>query len=97
MPGKEAVFKRQVAPALIGWYTWKDCLVGYRENCMAALRRAEAKKGSPALVNEISKEWNSTIPKQRETLILAGLQELFKCDQILTNTEHTLFTLNPAH
>ena len=64
---------------------------------MDALRRAEAQKGAPVYLCEVSQAWNSLMPKVATPFILAGLQDLYRNDEVLCDLEINLFTLNPEH
>lgn len=63
---------------------------------MAALRRAEAEKGSPPYVVEIARAWNSLIPMVAPLLMLVGLMDLYRNDELLADLPFHRFTLNPA-
>ena len=64
---------------------------------MAALTRAEAQKGSPPQIVEIARAWDSMLPIRGLFLLLVGLQDLYRNDDILADGECFHFTLNPAH
>ena len=64
---------------------------------MEALRRAEAKKGSPPYVIEIGQEWSSMIPMLAPPFLLMGLQDLLKNDEVLADITNERFTLRPEH
>ena len=90
------VFERQLSVNKRGRYTW-SCVWGYRPACMAALRRAEMKHGRPVYVVEIAQEWRSIIPYMVAPMLLTGLNELYRNDEVLADLHHNQFTLNPAH
>ena len=70
---------------------------GYRNACYKALQAAEQQKGGPVYLVEIIRAWNSMIPWTTPFFVFAGLQELYKADEILGNKMLELFTLNPAN
>ena len=80
----------------MGRYTWSS-VWGYRSACYDALQRAEKKHGRPVYIAEICKEWNSILPYIHCLLVLGGLLELYKADEVLADYECNLWSLNPFH
>ena len=87
------VYKRQVAEEALGAYTFAS-MWGYKQACYDALRAAEAKYGRPVYAIEVSQNWQSTlVPKIGTAEIYAGLLDLYKADECLSDGELTKFTL----
>ena len=89
------IFERQIAERPLGKYTWR-AIWGYKNACYEALRRAENEYGRPVYVHEIARSWRAVtiIPMVTAAFLRAGLQDLFKADEVLGDKELNRFTLN---